>query len=59
MIRIVHMIGSLEAGGSQKIIIDIYKGIDKSKFQFDFIAHDDSTYYEEEIKNMGENFSCA
>lgn len=53
MIRIVHMIGSLEAGGSQKIIIDIYKGIDKSKFQFDFIAHDDSTYYEEEIKNMG------
>ena len=36
-IRILHMIGSLEYGGSQAMIINLYKAIDRDKIQFDFI----------------------
>ena len=36
-IRILHMIGSLEYGGSQAMIINLYKAIDRDKIQIDFI----------------------
>lgn len=36
-IRILHMIGSLEYGGSQAMVINLYKAIDRDKIQFDFI----------------------
>ncbi len=36
-IRILHVIGELEIGGSQSLVLNIYKLIDKSKIQFDFI----------------------
>lgn len=43
-IRILHMIGSLEIGGSQTMVINLYKAIDRSKIQFDFIIdHSDAT----------------
>lgn len=35
--RILHMIGSLNIGGSQTMIINLYNEIDRSKIQFDFI----------------------
>ena len=31
------MIGSLEYGGSQAMVINLYKAIDRDKIQFDFI----------------------
>lgn len=37
-IRILHMIGSFEVGGSQALVINLYKAIDRSKIQFDFIV---------------------
>lgn len=36
-IRIAHMIGSLNIGGSQAMVMNIYRNIDRNKFQFDFI----------------------
>ncbi len=37
-IRILHMIGCLEIGGSQTMVINLYKMMDRSKIQFDFIV---------------------
>lgn len=54
MIRVLHMIGSLDVGGSQTMIMNIYRRVDKNKIQFDFIVdHPDQLYFAEEIKKMG------
>lgn len=54
MIRILHMIGSLNIGGSQTMIMNIYRNIDKDKVQFDFIVdHEKELYFADEIKELG------
>ena len=53
-IRILHYIGSLNTGGSQAMIMEIYRNIDKTKIQFDFIVdRKNELKFEEEIKNLG------
>lgn len=37
-IRILHMIGCFEMGGSQSMVLNLYRTIDRSKVQFDFIV---------------------
>lgn len=55
-IRILHMIGSLNIGGSQSMIINLHKAIDKSKVQFDYIIdHPDQLHYAPIIKELGGN----
>lgn len=54
MIKILQMIGSLEIGGSQAMIMNIYRNIDREKIQFDFIIdHTDRMDYADEIKALG------
>lgn len=54
MIRILHMIGSLEIGGSQSMVLNIYRNIDRDKIQFDFIVdHPDRMHLAEEIRILG------
>lgn len=59
MIRVLHMIASLGIGGTQAMIMNLYRTIDRSKVQFDFIIdHSDSprhTYFADEIKQLGGN----
>jgi len=53
-IRILHMIGSLNVGGSQSLIINLYKNIDRTKYQFDFVIDKpNETYYKNLIESMG------
>lgn len=54
MIRILQMIGSLDVGGSQMMIINLYKKINRDEMQFDFIIdHKEQLYFEKEIKQLG------
>ena len=54
MIRILHMIGSLDIGGSQAMVINLYRKIDRSKIQFDFILdHPDQLYFAEGVTALG------
>ncbi len=54
MIRVLHMIASLEIGGSQSIMMNIYRNIDRSIVQFDFVVdHPEQMYFADEIKCMG------
>ncbi len=39
MIRILQYIGSMEQGGSQAMIMNLYRNIDRSQIQFDFVIH--------------------
>ena len=53
-IRILHMIGSLEMGGSQAMIMNIYRNIDREKIQFDFVIDKNREgFFEKEITNLG------
>ena len=54
MIRVLQMIGSLNVGGSQTMILNIYRNIDRTKMQFDFVLdHPNETYFAEDVKALG------
>ena len=39
MIRILHVLGGLNRGGAESMIMNLYRKIDRNSFQFDFIIH--------------------
>ena len=52
--RILHVLGSLNRGGAETIVMNLYRELDKSKFQFDFVTHiNQPGDYTDEIKKMG------
>lgn len=54
MIRILQMIGSLEMGGSQSMIMNIYRNIQHKEIQFDFILDNPTDlYFKKEILSLG------
>lgn len=53
-IRVLHVLGSLNIGGAESRIMDIYRHIDKSRVQFDFVVHTQKKgFFEEEIESLG------
>ena len=49
-IRILHIINSMNMGGAETMIMNIYRHIDRSRFQFDFfLSTNEEGYYEKEI----------
>lgn len=54
-IRVLHVFASLDRGGAETMIMNIYRKIDRSKIQFDFVVNERAqTYqYESEIKSLG------
>lgn len=54
MIRILHMIAALEMGGSQALVMNLYRHMDREQIQFDFVLdHPDRDDYAEEVKALG------
>lgn len=48
------MIGSLEMGGAQTMVMALYRAIDRSKVQFDFVVDcDELNVFEDEISRLG------
>lgn len=53
-IRIAQIIGKWVGGGVEAVVMNYYRHIDKTKFQFDFICDNDSTNIPyEEIESLG------
>nr|WP_256368303.1 glycosyltransferase family 1 protein [Adlercreutzia sp. ZJ473] len=53
-VRILHAIGSLNIGGSQAFAMNLYRNIDRSQVQFDFvIEHPGELYYKDEVESLG------
>lgn len=53
-IRILHVIGQMNRGGAESMIMNIYRKIDRTKIQFDFVVHTDSICdFDDEIKLLG------
>ena len=54
MIRILHVMGSLNRGGTEAFVMNIYRNIDRSKIQFDFLLLYKNDYpYLQEIADLG------
>ena len=54
MIRVAQIMGKMENGGVEAVVMNYYRHIDRSKIQFDFIIDNDSSCpQEEEILSLG------
>lgn len=59
MVRILQIIGSLEIGGAQTFLVNLYRNIDRTKIQFDFAIYDEpskNSFYKEVIELGGRIF---
>lgn len=53
-IRILQMMSSLDIGGSQAFVMNLYRNMDRESIQFDFIIdHPEQTYFQTEIEKLG------
>lgn len=54
MIRVLHVLGALNRGGAETMVMNLYREIDRTKIQFDFIIHTTSHCdYTDEILQLG------
>ena len=58
MKRILHIIGGLDRGGAESFILNAWRNIDKTKYQFDIVTflpplHGDKFAYEDELISGG------
>ena len=54
MMRVLHMIGALEMGGSQALVMNLYRNIDRQRIQFDFVLdHPERDDYAREVESLG------
>ena len=53
-IRVLHIVPNMQFGGLETMIMNIYRNIDRSKVQFDFLVHYTGEYnYDKEIISLG------
>ncbi len=53
-IRVVHIIGSMNRGGAETMIMNLYRKINRDVVQFDFLVHtQEKCLYEDEIVSLG------
>ena len=41
-IRVLHVLGTLDVGGAESRVMDLYRHIDRDRVQFDFLIHTDA-----------------
>ena len=59
-IRILCVFSTLDRGGSESMCMNLYRNIDRSKVQFDFIKHtEEKGYFEDEIISLGGRIYAA
>ena len=54
-IRILNVVGRMDRGGIETFVMNVYRHIDRSKVQFDFLAHygKENADYNAEIRELG------
>lgn len=53
-IRILHIVGVMDQGGIETLLMNLYRNIDRSVIQFDFLAHSTKKgFFDDEIRSLG------
>lgn len=56
MIRVLHVFHGMDCGGAETMIMNLYRHIDRTKIQFDFLVHTTKKcYFDDEIQQLGGN----
>jgi len=56
MIRVLHVVHGMDCGGTENIIMNLYRNIDRTKVQFDFLVHTHKKcFFDDEIVSLGGN----
>lgn len=55
MIRVLQIFSGLGRGGLETFVMNVYRTIDRTKVQFDFLLSTPNGDYEEEARNLGAN----
>lgn len=59
MIRVLHVLASMNIGGAETFIMNVYRNIDRNKVQFDFLLHTNKiSAYNDEILALGGKIFC-
>lgn len=54
VIRVLHVIGIMNRGGAEAMIMNLYRNIDRNKIQFDFVENTfEKAAFDDEIKSLG------
>lgn len=54
MIRVLNVVGTMDTGGAETFIMNLYRNMDREKVQFDFLCHNRiEAKYTDEIRSMG------
>ncbi|MEC3908043.1 glycosyltransferase [Tamlana sp. 2201CG12-4] len=54
MKRVLHIVGGMDRAGAETMLMNLYRKLDKSKYQFDFVYFRDSKCdYDDEILELG------
>lgn len=52
--RVLHIVSSMDRGGAETLLMNVYRNVDLSKIQFDFVTHGKKHCdYEDEILKLG------
>lgn len=52
--RVLHVIGAMDRGGAETFVMNVFRSIDRSKLQFDFLVHEErECAYDAEIRELG------
>lgn len=53
-IHVLQVVSTMNCGGAETMLMNIFRNIDKEKFQFHFLYYTNETcYFDEEIKSLG------
>lgn len=53
-IRVLQVMPAMDAGGMETFVMNVYRAIDRTQVQFDFLYHyDKPCFYDEEIRSLG------
>ncbi len=56
MIRVLHVVSVMDRGGMESYIMNLYRHMDRTQIQFDFLVHHNRCgAYEDEIRKLGGN----
>ena len=54
MMRVLHVIGAMDRGGAETMIMNLYRAMDRTEVQFDFLVHEERECdYDAEILSLG------
>jgi glycosyltransferase involved in cell wall biosynthesis len=52
--RILHVVGAMNRAGTETMVMNLYRNINREEIQFDFVSYSkENAHYDEEIKKMG------